>query len=246
MATYAIADLHLSLGAGCNKSMEVFGRRWTGYTEKLERRWRDLITTEDTVIIPGDVSWSLTLEGAEADLRFIDSLPGRKLIGKGNHDFWWSSMTKLKAALDTWCLPSISFLFNNAIETDEYIITGSRGWFLEEETAAEATDADFERIISREAGRLEMSLTAAKSCPGYGSKEVLSFLHFPPVWNGHTVTQFTDVLARHGVRRCYFGHIHGNYVAPACFTYGETDFILVSADYLDFTPRIICQTDDFM
>ena len=246
MATYVIADLHLSLGEGCNKSMEVFGRRWTGYTEKLERHWRALISPEDDVSLPGDISWSLTLEGAEADLRFIDNLPGRKLIGKGNHDFWWSSMTKMNAALEAWQLSTISFLYNSAIETDEYIATGSRGWFLEEEIAAEATNADFEKIVAREAGRLEMSLSAAKSCAGYGKKEVLSFLHFPPVWNGRAVTPFTDVLARHGVRRCYFGHIHGNYTAPPHFVHEGIDFILISADYLDFTPRIICQSDDFL
>ena len=221
--------------------MEVFGRRWTGYTEKLERNWRALISPEDTVVLPGDISWALALEDAKADFKFIDALPGRKLIGKGNHDFWWSSMAKMTAARDAWGFSSLSFLFNNAVETEEYIITGSRGWFLEEDTAAEATDADFEKVVAREAGRLELSLSAARNCQGYGQKEILTFLHFPPVWNGRVVTPFTEVLARHGVRRCYFGHIHGNYTASPHFDHEGIEYMLISADYLDFIPRIISQ-----
>ncbi|MBQ2718677.1 MAG: metallophosphoesterase, partial [Clostridia bacterium] len=132
MSTFVIADLHLSLGEECNKPMDVFGRRWTGYVEKLESRWRDLVTDADDVILPGDISWALTLSDARTDLAFIDSLPGRKYIGKGNHDFWWSSMAKLRAAKEEWQLSTLSFLYNNAIETEDFILAGTRGWFLEE------------------------------------------------------------------------------------------------------------------
>ena len=244
MRLFVISDLHLP--GGDEKPMDIFGSHWTDHFARISEDWRSRVNAEDVVLIPGDISWAMQLADAVPDLQAIDALPGRKLIGKGNHDFWWSSMTKMNAALEAWQLSTISFLYNSAIETDEYIATGSRGWFLEEEIAAEATNADFEKIVAREAGRLEMSLSAAKSCAGYGKKEVLSFLHFPPVWNGRAVTPFTDVLARHGVRRCYFGHIHGNYTAPPHFVHEGIDFILISADYLDFTPRIICQSDDFL
>ncbi len=239
MSTFVIADLHLSLNEDCNKPMDVFGRRWTGYMEKLESRWRGLVTDHDDIILPGDISWALTLGDARADLSFINALPGRKYIGKGNHDFWWSSMSKLCAAKEEWGLSTISFLFNNAIETEEYVLTGTRGWFLEEEVAEKTTTADFEKIVAREAGRLELSLSAAKNCVGAEKKEILAFMHFPPIWNGRVVAPFVEILLRYGIRRCYFGHIHGNYTAPPHLSYEGIDFYLTSADYLNFTPRII-------
>ena len=239
MSTFVIADLHLSLNADCNKPMDVFGRRWTGYVEKLESRWRALVKEDDDVILPGDISWALTLEDARADLTFIDRLPGRKYIGKGNHDFWWSSMSKLCAAKDAWGLSSLFFLYNNAIETEEYVLAGTRGWFLEEEAAEKTTTADFEKIVAREAGRLALSLTAAAALPGADRKETLAFMHFPPVWNGRVVTPFLEILAKHGIRRCFFGHIHGNYTAAPHLTHEGIEFHLISADFLDFTPHII-------
>ena len=124
MALYAIADLHLSTLASMNKSMEVFGRRWDGYIERLKSNWTRLITDSDTVIIPGDVSWALSLEESESDMRFIDSLPGKKILGKGNHDFWWSTMTKHTAFLKKHGIKTIDFLFNNAHYSDGYIIAG--------------------------------------------------------------------------------------------------------------------------
>ena len=239
MSTYVIADLHLSLGEGCNKSMEVFGRRWTGYVDKLERHWRALIGDEDDVVIPGDISWALSLEEAESDLRFLDSLPGRKLLGKGNHDFWWSSMKKMQEATDRLGLTTLHFLHNNAMETEDYILAGTRGWFLEEDISEKMTDADFDKIVAREAGRLALSLEAAKQYEGFEAKETIAFMHFPPVWNDRAVPRFVELLSQYGVKRCYFGHIHGNYTAPAYVTHEGIDFILISADYIDFVPRII-------
>ena len=239
MSTFVIADLHLSEAEGCNKSMEVFGRRWTGYTEKIKKNWQAIITPEDDVIIPGDISWALSLPEAEADLRLVDSLPGRKFLGKGNHDLWWSSMTKNRNACEAWGLSTIRFLFNNAIETDEYILAGSRGWFFDEDATGAPEGVDFEKIVAREVGRLRMSLDAAKLCPGAGSKETLVFMHFPPVWNGREVAPFLDVLCEYGIKRCYCGHIHGSYTAPPSVFCREIEISLVSADYLDFIPRII-------
>ena len=239
MATYVIADLHLSEGEGCNKSMDIFGRRWTGYTEKLKRNWNALVLPEDTVVIPGDVSWALGLPEAEADLRFVDSLPGRKILIKGNHDLWWSSMTKNRNACEAWGLPTLNFLFNNAIETEDYIFAGSRGWFYDEAATGVPDGVDFEKILSREAGRLRMSLTAAAAIPASATKETVVFMHFPPIWNGSVVEPILSVLSEFGVRRCYHGHIHGNYTSPPSTVYRGIEFFLISADYLDFIPRII-------
>lgn len=239
MATYVIADLHLSEGVGCNKSMDVFGRRWTGYTEKLKRNWCNLITPEDSVIVPGDISWALALSEAEADLRFINALPGRKILAKGNHDLWWSSMTKNRNACEAWGLTTIEFLFNNALETDQYIIAGSRGWFYDEDATGVPDGVDFEKIVAREAGRLKMSLSAAAALPSADSKEMIAFMHFPAVWNGCEVSPILDVLAEFGVRRCFYGHIHGNYTAPPSVVHRGITFSLISADYLDFIPHII-------
>lgn len=236
MATYVIADPHLSEGVGQSKSMEVFGRRWTGYTEKFIKNWRAMITPEDSVVIPGDISWALSLAEAEADLRLIDSLPGKKILGKGNHDLWWSSMAKNHAACRAWGLDTLSFLYNNAAETEEFILAGSRGWFFDEDANGVPEGVDFEKIVAREAGRLRMSLTAAEHIRGNSDRETVVFMHFPPVWNGREVTPFLDVLSEFRITRCFVGHIHGNYTAPPSFTHRGIDFTLVSADYLDFVP----------
>ena len=239
MSTFVIADLHLSEAEGCNKSMEVFGRRWTGYTEKIKKNWQAIITPEDDIIIPGDISWALSLPEAESDLRFVDSLPGRKFLGKGNHDLWWSSMTKNLAACKQWELSTLHFLHNNAFETEEFILAGSRGWFYDESAGGIPEGTDFEKIIAREAGRLRLSLSAATALEGFSKKETIAFMHFPPVWNGSTVLPLVAVLKEYGIRRCYYGHIHGNYTAPPLVEYDGISFILASADYLDFIPRLI-------
>lgn len=239
MATYIMADLHLSEAEGCEKSMEVFGRRWTGYTEKIRRNWCALINPCDVVVIPGDVSWALSLPEAEADLRFVDSLPGQKYITKGNHDLWWSSMTKNLRACEEWGLSTLHFLYNSAVETDEFIFAGTRGWFYDESATGIPEGTDFEKLVLREAGRLRLSLSAAAALPSFSKKETLVFLHFPPVWNGNEVSPFVDVMEEYGIRRCYYGHIHGNYSVPPTFSHRGINFMLTSADYLNFVPRIV-------
>lgn len=239
MSTYVIADLHLSEAQGCNKSMEVFGRRWTGYTEKIRKNWCALVGPRDDVILPGDISWALSLEEAESDLRFLHSLPGKKYLTKGNHDLWWSSMTKNRKAAEAWGLDTLCFLYNSAVETEEFILTGSRGWFYDESAGGIPEGTDFDKIVAREAGRLRLSLEAARALPSYGKKEILTFIHFPPVWNGAKVLPILDILSEYGIRRCFCGHIHGNYTAPAVTEYAGISFSLISADYLDFVPRRI-------
>lgn len=238
MALYAIADLHLSTLASMNKSMEVFGRRWDGYIERLKKNWTRLITDNDTVVIPGDVSWALSLTESESDMRFIDSLPGRKILGKGNHDFWWSTMTKHTAFFEKHGIKTIDFLFNNAHYSDGYIIAGTRGWFCDEESKNAPDNADFEKLVNRERVRLEMSLKAAKKLSEEHSEaEILAFMHFPPFWNGKASDSLIDLFHEYGVKRVWFGHIHGNYAIPKIYSYDGIEMTLISADHLEFVPQ---------
>ena len=148
MAVYTIADLHLSTNEGTDKSMEVFGGRWSGYTEKLINNWKRLVDSDDTVIIPGDISWALTVDEAKSDLALIDSLPGRKIIGKGNHDFWWTTMKKLETFCEKNEIKTISFLFNNAYDLGSIIVAGTRGWYYDDDISTAPDSADFEKIIN--------------------------------------------------------------------------------------------------
>ena len=237
MALYVIADLHLSCAAETDKSMEVFGDRWAHYTERLYRNWTHLVAPEDTVIVPGDISWALTLPEAREDLAFIDRLPGKKILMKGNHDFWWSSMKKL----DNFCadngFSTISFLYHDACRIEGKIIAGTRGWLWTEN--AEKADSEGQKILDREALRLEMSLAAARRLREETPEcEVIVFFHYPPVWNGAVCPALTEPLRREGIRRCYFGHIHG-VAGTRKITEDGITYCLTSADALDFTPCFI-------
>jgi len=240
MSIFTISDLHLSTLDSTNKSMDVFGRRWIGYTEKIKSNWLKLINDSDTVIIPGDISWALTLEEAKSDILFIDSLPGKKILGKGNHDFWWSTMKKHNAFFEANGISSISFLFNNAYETEDFIIAGTRGWYHDEESSNLPSNTDFEKLTNRETQRLKLSLEAARKIKG-GSpqKEILVFMHFPPFWNGKESSTIINLLEDYGIQRVYYGHIHGNYAVPAEFTYKNINMSIISADYLEFIPKKI-------
>lgn len=239
MSLYTIADLHLSLGVGKEKSMDVFGKRWTGYTEKLERNWRAIIEPEDSVVIPGDISWALNTDEALQDLLFIDSLPGTKYIGKGNHDFWWSTRKKLEEFFAAHAIATLRILHNCAYEIEDYIICGTRGWFYDHTLSGIPIGTDFDKLINREAQRLRLSLEDAKALQATCGKPILCFLHFPPVWNDTACEPIVSVLREYEIRKCYFGHIHGAYDAPPCFDYAGITFAIVAADYLNFIPRII-------
>lgn len=237
MSLFVIADLHLSSDG--SKSMDKFGVRWTDYMNKLQRNWSAVVKADDTVIVPGDISWSLKLEDSLDDLRFLDALPGTKLIGKGNHDFWWSTASKMNAFFEQNELYNIKMLYNNAYAMKDCIVCGTRGWFVEESQQNTVGSVDYLRIVNREVIRLRMSLDEAKKLqrqPGNEPLPILVFLHFPPVWGEFVCREIMDVLHEYEIDTCYFGHIHGAYHAPRTMRFEEIDFILCAADYLNFTP----------
>lgn len=220
--------------------MEVFGPRWTDYINKIEKNWRALVTDGDTVVIPGDISWALSLEEAEADLKFLDSLPGKKILGKGNHDFWWCTMRKHEQFFEKHNIKTITFLFNNAHESNEYIIAGTRGWYNDEDATNAPSDVDFFKLTRREALRLETSLKeAVKLKEKSPEKDIIVFMHFPPYWNERESESLIKLLRQYGIKRVFFGHIHGNYTVPQTFTHEGIEMSLISADYLSFVPKII-------
>ena len=219
--------------------MEVFGQRWADYINRIEVNWRRLVEDSDTVIIPGDVSWALSLDEAESDLKFLDSLPGKKILGKGNHDFWWCTMKKHRAFFEKCGITTIDFLFNNAIELDEFIIAGTRGWYNDSDAANAPDNADFEKLSNRESLRLKTSLDAASRLKEDSGKEIIVFMHFPPYWNGKESEGLMNLLREYGIKKVYYGHIHGNYTVAPTFVYDGIEMSIVSADYLKFIPKIV-------
>lgn len=245
MSIFVLSDLHLSTDATMNKSMEVFGARWQDYISKIEKNWNAVVGDNDTVIVPGDISWATRLEEAESDLRFLDALKGKKLIGKGNHDFWWSTATKMKAFFAEKNFTTLSILYNNAYIVEDKIICGTRGWFPDESRQVTVGDVDYAKILNRELLRLRLSLDEAKKLQDeYLSEKnvrlpILVFLHFPPVWGDFIMEDFLSVFREYGVKECYFGHIHNAYSQQGCFEHGEIRLTLTSSDHLSFYPLII-------
>ncbi len=238
MSVFVIADLHLAT-ANDQKSMEIFGKRWKNYIERIKANWKSVVDENDTVIIPGDISWALTTEDALSDLLWLDSLPGKKIIMKGNHDFWWSTVSKLNTFFEKNDIHSIMILNNNAIECENYIIAGSRGWFTDRAMQNTDEKVDYDKIINRECIRLKMSLENAKQLSQQIDKEIVAFFHFPPVWSEFVCEPILSILKEYKIKRCYFGHIHGNYAHPDSFEHEEIHFSMISADFIDFLPRII-------
>lgn len=227
MSLFVIGDPHLSLGT--DKPMDVF-RGWADYTARLEKSWRAVVDADDTVVLPGDISWAMKLADTRADFRFLDALPGTKILLKGNHDYWWETMRKMNAFLETEGFTTLRLLFNNAYRWGDYALCGTRGWFYDAETT------DVERVINREAGRLRMSIEAGLALGG----EPLVFLHYPPLYEDRVCTEIYDVLVAYKIKHCWFGHIHGEGAAKyAAFERDGIRFSLVSADFLSFCPKLI-------
>ena len=235
MALWVMADLHLSLGRP--KPMNRFGPRWTDHAAKIDARWRALVRDGDTVAVPGDISWADDLEGAEPDFAFIDALPGKKLLCKGNHDYWWTSVSRMKAFFADRGFSTLDFLYNNAHAAEGMVLAGSRGWFLDERQQT-VIPADYGKLVNRERERLSISLDAAEKLREAEGIEgpPLVFLHFPPVYGDFRLDPLVDVMEAHGVTRCFAGHVHGQYCAPPFSEYRGIRFYNAAADYLDFYP----------
>lgn len=238
MAVFVLSDLHLSTNKGTNKSMEVFGNRWKDYMNRIKNNWNHLVSPDDTVIINGDISWAMTLEEGRSDFEFLNSLNGTKIISKGNHDFWWSTVTKIENFFEENNFNTIKLLHNNAHIAEDFVICGSRGWYSDDKVASMPQNADYQKIVAREAARLRMSLNDASALDDK-NREKLVFLHFPPVWGDFVCDELISVIGEFGVKRCYFGHIHGLYDIPANFVYKEIKFTMTSADFLGFIPLFI-------
>jgi predicted phosphohydrolase len=214
--------------------MDVFGNRWRDYEKKLENGWNSVVGENDTVIVPGDISWGLDISEAAADLKFLSSLNGKKIIGKGNHDLWWQSEKKLKELFSSEGIENVSLLHNNAYIIDGLMICGSRGWFYDPKSSPEG--ADPEKISAREVIRAELSFKYADTLDPDGIYERVAFFHFPPVFKEFVSEGMVELLKRYGIRRCFYGHIHGAYDLPRSFVHDGIEMTIVSADYLNFIP----------
>ena len=221
MGLYAIGDTHLSLSV--QKPMDVFGGAWRGYVDKLKRGFESL-SREDTVVLCGDLSWGMGLEEAREDLAFLDALPGgRKLLLKGNHDYWWNTASKMERFFEENGFSTLRILHNNCYFYGETALCGTRGWFYEETGS--------QKVFLRELIRLEASLKAA------GEKEKLCFLHYPPLYQGYSCPEIIRLLESYQVRTCFYGHLHGGSHRLAIEgPHGGVDYRLVAADFVDFTP----------
>lgn len=227
MSLFAIGDPHLSFS--CDKPMDIF-RGWDDYVSRLMKNWNSVVTENDTVVVPGDISWAMGLTNAKKDFEFLNNLNGKKIILKGNHDYWWNTMTKMSSFLNENEFDSIKILHNNAYKTGDFSVAGTRGWFYDDTCEAD------KKVLLREAGRLQTSINEAKKLGG----EVIVFLHYPPISATQKCDEILNVILENDIKRCYFGHLHG--FVPTENTYLEYEgvkFSLVSADKLNFCPKII-------
>ena len=229
MAIYTIGDLHLSFNE--DKPMSVFGENWEGYEEKVKESWISLVTEKDLVILPGDFSWSMYLKDTYKDFEYLNALPGKKILLKGNHDYWWSTVNSMRNYIKENNFQNIDFLYNNAYEFEDKIIVGTRGWSFGE-------DAESKKMIQREVARLELSIK--NGIENYGEdKEKIAFLHYPPIIKQHLqnneINAFIEILKKYHINKCYYGHLHSTAIKEA--VEGEhfgIDFQLVSADATQF------------
>ena len=225
MSIYAIGDLHLSFANP--KPMNIFGNNWNNHEEKIKLDWISKVKEEDTVVLPGDFSWAMNLKDTKKDFEYINNLPGRKIMSKGNHEYWWTTVTNIKKFLKENNFSNIDFLYNNSIEVEDKLICGTRGWNLNLESETS------NKIITREEIRLENSIQDAinKNL----DKEIIVFMHYPPIIKQNLNTGFFKILKKYNIKRCYYAHLHGNSIKEALNgVYDGIEFKLVSADDLDF------------
>lgn len=223
MALYAIGDLHLSLSV--DKPMDIFGEAWVKHEEKIKQSWLEHVTDDDTVLIPGDISWATTFEDAKVDLAWIDALPGKKLLLRGNHDYWWTSLKRMSEAF-----PNMVFIQNNYYEYKTHVICGSRGWVCPNKQNFDPHD---EKIYKRELIRLKLSLDSARKAT---NKPIIVMTHYPPTNETYEPSGFTELYEAYGVSKVIYGHLHTE-VSFKCGMQGQVngvDYQLVSSDYIGF------------
>lgn len=227
MSLFAISDLHLSFNV--NKPMDIFGDKWVNHEAQIKNNWLELITPEDTVLIAGDISWGIKPVESKEDLDWVDMLPGRKIISKGNHDYWWNSINKLNNMYQT-----TKFLQNNYYSYNEYAICGTRGWILPE--SDKFTERDM-KIYKREKIRLKLSLESAKN-DGY--TKFIVMIHYPPITENTLDSDFVEIIKEYNVERVIYGHLHG--LSENSALEGIIDgveYTLTSSDYIKFMPKLI-------
>lgn len=229
MSIYTIGDLHLSFNE--NKPMSIFGENWQGHENKIKDNWIRNVKDDDLVVLPGDFSWSMYLNDTFKDFQYLKELPGRKLLLKGNHDYWWSTLTSMRNYLKKNNIENIDFVYNNAYEFENCIIAGTRGWNQTDEN-------EDKKLVKREAIRLELSIQ--DGIKKYGEeKEIIAFMHYPPITNSNLVqnemSEFVRIMKKYNIKKCYYGHLHSTAIRET--VEGEhfgINFKLVSADGIDF------------
>ena len=225
MAIYVIADLHLSFSQ--DKPMSIFGENWEGHSEKIKNNWISKVKPEDTVVLPGDFSWAMYLQDTYKDFEYLNSLPGKKLLLKGNHDYWWTTVTNMRNFLEENKFKNIDFIYNNSYLVENKILTGTRGWnLLDTENSS--------KMIKRESIRLQLAIE--DGIKKYGDdKEIIVFMHYPPISNTNKKSESLKILKQYDTKRCYYGHLHGKSHQDAVEGIVDgIEFKLISADYLNF------------
>lgn len=227
MSLYVIGDLHLCF-SDPSKTMSIFAG-WQDYQELIEKHWLELISPDDTVVLAGDISWGMSLQQALPDFRFIEGLPGKKIVLKGNHDYWWTTKKKMEDFFKAEGIDSISILHNNHFRYGDYGICGTRGWV---NMPGETQD---EKVLRREVQRLETSIQSALK----EGLEPLVFMHYPPIFATNFNYDILEILYRYKIKECYYGHIHGRSAHELCVknTYDDVNFHLIAGDYLQFIPE---------
>ena len=225
MAIYVIADLHLSFSQ--DKPMSIFGENWEEHSEKIKNNWISKVKPEDTVVLSGDFSWAMYLEDTYKDFEYLNSLPGKKLLLKGNHDYWWTTVTNMRNFLEENKFKNIEFIYNNSYLVENKILTGARGWnLLDTENSS--------KMIKRESIRLQLAIE--DGIKKYGDdKEIIVFMHYPPISYANKNTEFVKILKQYNIKKCYYGHLHGKSHQDAVEGIVDgIEFGLISADYLNF------------